>query len=424
MKKEIFNKITSFGRDTITLIIGIFIGQLIPLFLQPYLKRVFEPEDFGTYDVFLKTFSVLVALSSLKYENAILLPKKENDAKHVFYLCILFSFMIFIINLCVIFIFYNSILSYFKSFTSIALFFLPFSVLSYSVFNASNIFLIRKKRFFLSSTNKVIRRLFEGGIQSGFGCYKNSLGLIIGDVIGNVAQALFSIWKLKSITPLGIISKSKLKKVLFEYKDLPLFTLFPNILNTFVLGSLTFLILSKFDLKEVGFLEFTQKILSIPSVFISIAISQVVFQRVSQLVNQGKEIIPLLKGISILLTFSALFFVLIIHFFGEQLFVLIGGKGWETSGYYAKILVYGSAVMLVFSPLGKVLIALKKFKLNSAWEIGKFLMILGLFFINNISIENYLIIYTIIIVIFYVIYGILIFYTSYKYQIENKVRTE
>lgn len=420
---EFFKSIRTLSKDVFILSTGIFVAQLIPLFLQPFIKRIFTPEDFGTYDVYLKSFSILVALSCLKYENAILLPKKDTDAKHVMYLCLIFSSIIFLIILITAIFFNTAITQYFEGFTLFALLLLPCSVLSYSVFNVFNMYLIRRQKFVLSSTSKISRKLSEGIVQVTLGYFKNSLGLIIGDVMGNLVQGVFSFWKAKSITSFEHISKSKLKRLMYEYRELPIFTLVPNILNTFVLGSLTFLILGKFSLKEVGYLEFTQKILSIPSVFISIAISQVLFQRVSKLIQNGKAIVPLLWSIIGILAVCSGVFILIIQLFAEELFTLIGGSGWDNSGVYAKILVYASAVMLIFSPLGKVLIALKKFKVNSIWEMSKFAAILALFYLDNYAIKEYLKIYTIIIIIFYIIYGFTVLHYSYKYQGENAIIT-
>ena len=410
-------------RDVFILSAGIFVAQLIPLLLQPVLKRIFGPEDFGSYDVYLKTFSILVAVSSLKYENAILLPKKDSESKHVMYVCLIISVVLFILSLLAIFFLKGLLLGTFRGITLFSLTLLPFSVLSYSVFNVFNMYLIRRQKFLLSSSSKISRRLSEGIIQLVFGLLNNAKGLLIGDLIGNAVQGIFSFWKASLITSFRIVNKIRLKKVFAEYWELPVYTLIPNLLNTFVLGALTFLILIKFDLEAVGYIEFTQKILSIPSVLISIAISQVVFQRVSQLIIRKKRILPLLVSVVAILISIALFFVLVIEFFGAQLFLIIGGPGWENSGIYAKILVYAAAVMLVFSPLGKVLIALKKFRLNSLWEILKFGAILLLFYIDGIAITQYLEWYTYIIIIFYTIYGGIIFYQSYKYQVENQIST-
>ncbi len=419
--KEVVQSLKSLGKDVFILSVGVLIAQLIPFLLQPFLKRTFTPEEFGTYDVYLRSFSIMVAFCCLKYENAILLPKKDSSAKHLIFLCLISSSSFFILLIILALIFSESIASKFEGFTLIALILLPISVLFYSIFNVFNMYLIRRQKFLLSSTNKVSRRVSEGGVQLVLGLLNNRNGLLIGDVAGNIVQGAFSFWKVWRIAPLKYFSIKRLKQVMFEYRELPIYTLIPNVLNIFVLGSLTFLVLTKFELKEVGYLEFTQKILSIPSVFISISISQVVFQRISALIIKKQKIVPLILAVITILTLIAIFFVIFIEFYGTEIYVLIGGTSWESSGEYAKILVYASAFMLVFSPIGKVLIALKKFKINSAWEIGKFLAILSLFFIDGYSLTQYLKTYTFILIAFYIIYGILILYQSRKYQIDNQI---
>jgi O-antigen/teichoic acid export membrane protein len=408
--------IRSIGTDTVTLIIGTLVANLIPVMLQFYLKRVFSPSDFGTFDVYLKVFGILVALSALKYESAILLAKKESDSKHVMYLSILLSIATFVLCIFLILILEEPILLHIPQLNSTALWLLPFSAMTYSIFNITNLFLIRKRKFMLSSSTKVMRRLVEGVTQSGFGSLGKPTGLIWGDVIGNISQAIFSFWKVSNLTTFKTISLLKLKKVAKEFIELPKFTLVPNILNTFVLGSLTFLILDKYSIQEVGYLEFTQKILAIPSVFISVAISQVIFQRVSLMVIKRQKILPFILSVITLQVLFAIILIVMIHFFAQDLFIFIGGEQWDKSGEYAKILVYGTSVMLIFSPLGKVLIALKEFKMNSFWEFSKFIIIASFFFMNDIPITTYLVRYTIAISLFYLVYGFLIIYASSKYQ--------
>ncbi|MFC4095816.1 lipopolysaccharide biosynthesis protein [Euzebyella saccharophila] len=422
-KSKKLNSFLSISKDVVILSLGIIAASAIPLALQPYLKRTFTPEEFGAYDVFLKCFSILVALSCFKYENAILLPKKDTDAKHIVYLCLFLSLLVaFVLGLLILF-FADEFLAGLEGLTLAALYLLPLSSFFYAVFNVFNLYLVRRRKFMLSSTSKLSRRLTEGGTQVALGELRSTDGLVIGDAVGNFVQGLFAFWKANKLSRFKILNQKKLRKVFVEYRELPIYTLIPNVLNTFVTGALTFLILDNFDIVEVGYLEFTQRILSVPSVFVSVAISQVVFQRVSNLVNRRKKIMPLILSVMGLLFFVSSLFILFIEFFGERVFTLIGGEGWEKSGQYAKTLVYASAVILVFSPLGKVLIALKKFKVNSLWELAKFAAILYLFFLKGFSIQQYLWIYTIILIFFYVVYGVLIIHQSYRYQVENTAQT-
>ena len=62
---------------------GTIVGQAIPILLQPLLRRLFSIEEFGTYAIYTSVFGVIVVLSSLRYEMAIMQPKHDNEAANV-----------------------------------------------------------------------------------------------------------------------------------------------------------------------------------------------------------------------------------------------------------------------------------------------------------------------------------------------------
>ena len=66
-----------------TLIIGTVIAQLIPIAIQPFLRRYFSAEDFGIAAIFSALVGMGVSAANLKYENAIVLPEKEEEATHL-----------------------------------------------------------------------------------------------------------------------------------------------------------------------------------------------------------------------------------------------------------------------------------------------------------------------------------------------------
>jgi len=62
---------------------GTIIGQAIPICLQPLLRRLFTVEEFGSYAIYTSVFGVIMVLSSLRYEMAIIQPKHDNEAANV-----------------------------------------------------------------------------------------------------------------------------------------------------------------------------------------------------------------------------------------------------------------------------------------------------------------------------------------------------
>jgi len=74
------------------------------------------------------------------------------------------------------------------------------------------------------------------------------------------------------------------------------------------------------------------------------------------------------------------------------------------------------AVSFLFSAFGQVLIGLKEFKANAIWQVSKFLLIYSLILIPFDSIRSFLLTYSAIGTLVYIIYAILIFIKAHKYD--------
>ena len=65
---------------------GTTISQMIPFAVMPILSRLFTPEEFGLYAFYISIVTFLVVFSTGRYELAIPLPQKEEDAWQIFLL--------------------------------------------------------------------------------------------------------------------------------------------------------------------------------------------------------------------------------------------------------------------------------------------------------------------------------------------------
>ncbi|MFM8962916.1 MAG: lipopolysaccharide biosynthesis protein, partial [Sphingomonadales bacterium] len=158
-------------RNSATLIVGTIIAQLIPILFQPLLRRMYSPEEFGTAALFVTAVGMLVALANFKYESAIVLPEKDQDAQHLIGGGVLISLVFAIVVWLFIFFFEATILQYFELNKSEVkyLFLIPLSVFFVSSYQCFNFYLIRKKAYKAAARNKVYRRGSEAVVQSAAG---------------------------------------------------------------------------------------------------------------------------------------------------------------------------------------------------------------------------------------------------------------
>ena len=73
---------------------GITVAQAIPILLQPFLRRLFTPAEFGAYAIFLSIIEIIVSIGTLRYEMAIVLPRKDATAANLFGLSVIISLAI------------------------------------------------------------------------------------------------------------------------------------------------------------------------------------------------------------------------------------------------------------------------------------------------------------------------------------------
>ena len=80
---------SEFSRNVVTLMTGTTIAQAIPIAISPILTRIYTPEDFGVFAVYLSILTIVAVVATGKYELAIMLPEEENDALNLVSLSIL-----------------------------------------------------------------------------------------------------------------------------------------------------------------------------------------------------------------------------------------------------------------------------------------------------------------------------------------------
>jgi O-antigen/teichoic acid export membrane protein len=412
LKSELF-------RNTSILISGTAIAQLIPILLQPILRRFFSPDIFGAYSVYTSLIGIIIVISSLRYELAIILPKKDNEAAGVFFLAVILALVFNIFLLFSIIIWKTKILLFLNLSDAFAdyLYIVPLGAFLFSTYQSINYWLIRKKKFFPISLNKFIRRGIEGTAQIAFKFLKISHGLIYGDIIGQVANVISGIFQgSKTSLSLRLFSWEKIKYVLKKYSEYPKFNVVPAFMSacSYLLPAI---IINKFYSSEItGYFDLSKLLLSIPLALIASSISNVLLQRVSEKNKLKVSIRKDLLSILIFVGVSVIFEITIIMFWAEDVFRICFGAKYGFSGSISKILVWAFAYNFIVSSFSSIFISLNKIKLLSAWQLFYFVSILALFLFNNLSFNSFLKIYVLIEVVCCTLSALLMVYIVVNYE--------
>ncbi len=417
LKEKIYK--SDFLKYTLVLISGTVIAQITPLLLQPILRRIFSPEEFGIAAVYLSLLSILTIISSLNYHPSIILPKKDEDSNYLvigsLIITLFFSTTIFILIL-----FFNE---FFIQILNLPLkikgwlFLLPISIIINSAHLIFSNWLTRKKEFKRISINKISRRFSEGISQITFGKLMNFPGAIImGSFIGDSLNFILYLFQFKRTKGTFKLDFKKIKINLINYIHFPKYNLLTNLFSITSLFIPVLIVNNLFDVEIAGQFDLSRQILAVPISLISLSISQVFLENITSKKKNKESFIFFYKKILMYLTIMAIIGVLVIFLYGFELFVFIFGQNWSTAGEISSILIFSYAIKFVISPLAISFIALEELKINGVWQFCYFVAIMILYFLNDLNFETFLKVYVLIDLISYSIYGLLTYFIIRKYE--------
>ena len=406
-------------RNTSILISGTAVAQLIPILIQPILRRYYTPDTFGAYSVYLSFVGIFAIIASFKYDLAIILPRKDKDASNILFLSVLISIIINVLFFLIILLWDDEILSFFNLSEKFAdfLYFIPLGIFFYSFYQSINNWLTRKKGFLPISINKFVRRGVEGISQIGLRFVNNSSGIIYGDILGHIANIISGIWQSeKRGLSIRLLSPVKMKYLLRKYSDFPKFNVIPSFMSA-CSYLLPVIFLNKFySSEQAGYFDLSKLLLSIPLALISTSISNVLLQSLSEKCRNNLSIRKDLLLVLIIISSIAVLEILIISFFGVGLFKLFFGEIWGFSGRISQILVWSYALNFFVASFSAVFISLNRIKLLSIWQVFYFIAILSLILFRDFQFLNFLRIYVSIEIVAYLLIIMLMLFVVISYE--------
>ena len=392
MKKVNYNNV-------FILMLGTVLAQLIPVALQPLLRRQYSPEDFGQFAMFSAVTEVLVTIASFRYEQAILIPKEDEESKDIFKLTLL---------ICLIF---NAVVLLFFTFISLfdidylkpkgvsdfSLLLIPLTTFFFSVINSGSHWYNRSGAFKDLSINKLYRRVSEGITQVFFGFLSNPFGLIIGMFFGVFISSVHVFYKTKILKRFFFdIDFHYSKKIFLKYKTFVFYGVLPSLLYILSIFIPVFIISSHFSTNITGQFDLSRQILGLPLVIISISLNQVLIKKVIVKFHNNENFMKELNTTFLITSIIAVLIVIGYYVIGEFLVLFVFGEKWKIAAELSKILVIGYGVKFISTSICNILIPLNKLKVLGTWQTINFLLSLCLVLpYFNKDIEFFAISYTV-----------------------------
>lgn len=391
---------SEFRRNILTLMMGTTIAQSIPIAISPILTRIYTPEDFGVFALYMAIAAILSVIATGRYEMAIMLPKKDEDAINIVALSLIISFFVSFISFVIVFVFNVQITNVLKNpEISNWLYFIPITVLLTGIYQSFNYWSNRKKEYKRLAISKVVQSSSSATVNLGMGFNGfGSSGLILGGVFGQSIATAFLIkmvWKIDK-SKMEYIKKIKIFALLKKYIKQPKYALPTTLLDTISLKIPTLAISSLYQsLTLVGHYMLVERMLSVPAGLIGGAIGQNFYQEFSNRINSNKKESAKLLLLKVWTLLFAIGIVptILIFFYAEELFSFLFGENWKEAGVIAAVLVWMYLFSFISSPTSGAYLVLGLqnigFYFGVAQLIGKVISVSVLVMSNNILLFFY-----------------------------------
>ncbi|MBC1605524.1 oligosaccharide flippase family protein [Listeria rocourtiae] len=383
---------------------GNVLAQCLVFLAAPFLSRIYDPEVFGMYTVYLSLISIFSNSMALSLERAIPLAQTKRVATLLVKMCLIIALILSVLML---------LLYLFTGISAFSLLNIHVSphvilLLSLGIFFGSAIqtftfWQMREQRFSTISHAK----LAQSALTSGFQLASPNFGLIIGDVLGRCGSALIqglSFWKTREKVD---FTKRNITFLVRKYYRYPLFSSGSLLINALTLQVPLLLITYYFGNEVAGFFGMGQRVIGMPIVLLTSVLGQVFYSVAAKRIHaEPSRIFHLFKKVVQKAVLYGLPIFTVLALFAPSIFSLVFGEEWRESGEYVQRLLPVFYLQLITVPVSQTLYLLGRQKPQFLWDISRFISIVTLFFIAHVGQWNILTVLTGYSVVGSIFYGI------------------
>lgn len=342
-----------------TLLTGTIAAQIFPALAAPLITRVYHPLEFGAFAVALAAFGLLAPIACLRYDIAIVLPEREEDAAPIAALCLVIAaaWAVAIAAPLLVAEHYAQMARY-RELTLLLLAMLPASVFLQGCQAVAQNWSLRIQNFRVISIAPALQALITVVCQLLFGKFldDSAFALIAGALCGNVAAVLVLLPVLtKAVLPAiyAHAPRARVTAAARDYRRFPLVTgPYAFLCQALVRGALV--VLGYWGSAAiVGQFALAQRITLVPIVTVTAAMSQVFYSRAARRMDEPRteHVVRIMLRVGPWIMGP---FLMLLMLFGKPIFALIFGAEWAEAGQLAGILAALSIVRCSTSWLDRI----------------------------------------------------------------------
>ncbi len=377
---------SEFSRNVIKVIGGTGLAQAITIGISPILSRLYSPDDFGLLYLFSALTAILLVPSTGRYEMAVLIPEREQDAYSLVAGAALLSTSFSLLILVIVW-WLNPEISQLLGSPDIGpwLYWLPLAIWLQGLLATLNVWQNRHKRFGRITTNKVVLASSNAGSRTLFGQWQwGTGGLILGTVIAQFTALLHHLWHFWRVDrrQLAMPTRTEIQQQMQRFAHFPRNVVAGGLANVASQQLPAILLNTLFSASMAGLFGFMNRIVRLPVQVVGRSFGEVFKQKAAEEYQQFGHcraiFFQTLRRLSLLaiLPFGILFLI------APDLFAWVFSEEWRIAGEYARIFALPLYLQFIVSPLTSILYLSEQTRWYSAMQFTLLVLVLLAFLLG------------------------------------------
>ena len=373
-------------KDTAILATGSISAQIITLLLMPVVTRLYAPDQFGLLGTILALSIPIVAISSLRYFDAIMLPDEEGEALKIFQLAMLLNVFCSLLLFILIYLFSDNLAIFLGiQESSKLLYMVPLFVFIVGGRRVLDAWLQRKKTYIAIASASVVTSIIDRivTISVGFLGYVTVWGLIAGRFTGLVSGTLVMIIRAiqtGAITDRSSCSYTK-RYVAKKYFSFAKYSWSAWIMQL-TMEMPVLVIGAYFNPVIVGLYILSRRVLMEPAILIGEALSKTFYVKAAELHKQSEDLSELCSSLVLILFKLSVPPMCVFAVAAPDLFHVVFGEKWRDAGIYAVYLTPMYLMGFYMQPLTRLFNVLDKQRDMALFSLQRFAALVIALFIG------------------------------------------
>ncbi|MDW2169817.1 oligosaccharide flippase family protein [Vibrio sp. 1567] len=392
---------SSVFKGMFVLLVGSGFARVLGILCIPILTRIYTPEEYGVLALYVSVVAVLSPVLSLRFSQALPLPKSDAMAVNLLCLCFISIGITTILSLIMLSIVGNVV---FKAFSMEVLEswwgLVVFGAFGVAFFELVTLWATRKKQYRLISKAQLTQSLIGNAAKIVLGLLSfNFLGLILGHIMtqcsGVIGLIKLSYSDFKN--NVSSISSYRIKFLSRYFREYVYFRLPSQFLMTLSVQAPVLMMAGLYGSEVTGQLSLAFMALTLPTTVLGNSISKAYYGEIASIgkndVRKIKRItIEVQKKLFIIATPIALTIMLCSKFF----FGFFFGKEWVMAGEFAALLAPFILMQFTSSPLVQVINILSSQFLFLVINVLRIAGLILIYYISRIlNVDAYLLVVSI-----------------------------